>query len=95
MNFLTWNCYDVGGLNFPSLVKDYVKMYNLDFLMLLKPRISGARDYDVIRKIGFPIALKLTLMASPVEFGVCGDLLVQTSQLSPNLNIVYILKLMM
>lgn len=52
MSCLIWNCRGVGGRNFPTTIKVYVRMYHLDFVALLEPHISGPRADSVIRKIG-------------------------------------------
>ncbi|WJX18123.1 hypothetical protein P8452_07957 [Trifolium repens] len=41
-----------GGKLFPALVKDIFSIYQLDFLAILEPRISGRRADVVIKKIG-------------------------------------------
>jgi hypothetical protein len=52
MNCLFWNCRGAGGKLFPALVKDIFSIYQLDFLAILEPRISGRRADAVIKKIG-------------------------------------------
>lgn len=52
MNALIWNCRGAGGQSFSSMVKDYCRMYHLDFVAILEPRISGSRAGEVIRRMG-------------------------------------------
>lgn len=52
MNALIWNCRGAGGQSFSSMVKDYCRMYHLDFVAILEPRISGSRADEVIRRMG-------------------------------------------
>lgn len=53
MNMLVWDCRGAGNKRFPGLIRDYIKMYNLCFLAVLEPRISGTRADNVINKLGF------------------------------------------
>lgn len=41
-----------GGASFPTLMKDYMGVYQFDFIALLEPRISGARANEAIKRIG-------------------------------------------
>lgn len=52
MNCMIWNCRGAGGRNFASMVRDFLSIYQLDFLAILEPRISGPSPDKVIRKIG-------------------------------------------
>lgn len=52
-NLLVWNCREAGGRNFPSHVKDLVRIHNLNFVAILEPRISGNKADIVISRIGF------------------------------------------
>lgn len=52
MNSLIWNCRGVGGRHFASLVRYLVNIYQLDFIAILEPRISGPSANRVIQKIG-------------------------------------------
>lgn len=52
MNSLVWNCRGAGGKNFPTLIRDIMKIYHLDFIAILEPRISGSRANHVVNKIG-------------------------------------------
>lgn len=52
MNSVVWNCCGVGGRFFPATIKDYMRIYQLDFIAILEPRISGDRAAAVIQKIG-------------------------------------------
>lgn len=40
------------GRNFHNMVRDFVRIYNLDFVAILEPRVSGARADAIIKKIG-------------------------------------------
>lgn len=53
MDMLIWNCRGDGKRHFPGLIRDYTKMYNLSFLAILEPHISGARADNVVNKLGF------------------------------------------
>lgn len=52
MSCLFWNFRGANGRSFPGLVRDYIRIYNLDFIAILEPRISGSKADEVIRKIG-------------------------------------------
>lgn len=52
-NLLFWNCRGAGNSRFPGLIHNYVRIYNLYFLALLEPRISGSRADRVIDKLDF------------------------------------------
>lgn len=52
MNGIVWNCRGAGGPNFPSLIRDYVRMHHLNFVALLETRISGSRAEEVCCKVG-------------------------------------------
>lgn len=52
MNCLIWNCRGAGGRNFHNFVRDCIRIYHLDFVALLEPRISGPAADKVIQKIG-------------------------------------------
>lgn len=90
MNFLTWNCRGASGHNFRRLIKYYVKMHNFDFIMLLKPRISGTKDDVDIRKIEFPNSFKFDANGFSNGIWRLWQFLVQTYKLSTHKNIVYI-----
>lgn len=53
MNLLAWNYRGVGNRRFPALINDCIRMYNICFLALLEPCISGQCAEDVIRRLGF------------------------------------------
>lgn len=53
MNMLVWYGIGAGNRRFPTLIRDYAKIYNLSFLAILEPRISGVRADYVISKLGF------------------------------------------
>lgn len=52
MSFIIWNCRGGGGCSFPGLIRDCFKIYNLDFMAILEPRISGETADKVLDKIG-------------------------------------------
>lgn len=52
-NLLFWNCRGAGNKHFPGLIRDYVKLYNLCFLAILEPRISGPKANRVIANLDF------------------------------------------
>lgn len=58
MNCLIWNCRGAGKKNFMNLIKDCSRIYQLDFLAILEPRISGERADKVIDKLGFDSFVK-------------------------------------
>lgn len=66
MNSLIWNYRGAGGKNFSALIRDLMRIYHLDFIAILEPRISGSHADDVIKRIGLQ-------ESSKVVFGVCGD----------------------
>lgn len=49
---MIWNCHGAGGRNFASLIKDYMRIFQLDFIAILEPRISGHLADRVIQKTG-------------------------------------------
>lgn len=53
MNCLAWNCRGAGDCRFPGLFRDCVRIYKLCFLAILEHKISGARAYGVIDRLGF------------------------------------------
>lgn len=59
MNCLVWNCNGAGGKEFPDLIKDTSRIYHLDFVAIMEPRISGQSADKVIRKIGFANVAKV------------------------------------
>lgn len=52
MNGVFWNCRGAGKKRFPGLVRDYVRMYHLNFVAILEPRISGSQADHVVHRIG-------------------------------------------
>lgn len=52
MNGLIWNCRGAGSRNFPATIKDLMRIYHLDYIALLEPRVSGTRADDIIRRTG-------------------------------------------
>lgn len=52
MNSLIWNCRGAGGRNFASMIRDFLSIYQLDFIAIIEPRISGPTADRVIKKIG-------------------------------------------
>lgn len=52
MNYLIWNCRGGGARNFVANIKDIMRIYHLDFIAILEPRVSGHRVDTVIRRIG-------------------------------------------
>lgn len=52
MSFIIWNCRGAGGRSFPGLIRDCFRLYDLDFIAIQEPRISGARADIVINKCG-------------------------------------------
>lgn len=52
MNCFIWNCRGARGRNFHNLVRECTRIYHLDFVAILEPRISGITAERVIRKIG-------------------------------------------
>lgn len=52
MNSMIWNCRGAGGRNFSNLIRDYVRIYKLDFVAILEPRVSGHTADRIINKIG-------------------------------------------
>ncbi|GAU21713.1 hypothetical protein TSUD_180570 [Trifolium subterraneum] len=52
MNCLVWNCRGAIGHNFPSLIRDYTRIYHIDFLAILETCINGNADEKVIKKFG-------------------------------------------
>lgn len=59
MDSLIWNCRGAGKRNFASLINDYTRIYNLKFLAILEPRISGNRADAVLNKFNFDGVVKL------------------------------------
>jgi hypothetical protein len=59
MNCLVWNCRGAGGRFFPSLIRDYIKIYHIDFIAILETRISGIKAEKVIKKIGMDKCAKV------------------------------------
>lgn len=59
MNSLVWDSKGAGGKNFHNPVKDIMRIYNIDFLAILEPRISGNRAENVIKKIGLDDGVKV------------------------------------
>lgn len=59
MNCLIWNCRGAGGKEFSSLFRDTSRIYHLDFVAIVEPRISGQTADKVIRKIGFANVAKV------------------------------------
>lgn len=51
--FINWNSMRVATKGVSSLIKDHVTRHNVSFLSLLKPRVSGARELSIIRKLDF------------------------------------------
>lgn len=49
---MIWNCHGAGGRNIANLVRDYTRMFHLDFVAILEPRISGSSTDRVIQRIG-------------------------------------------
>lgn len=47
---MIWNCRGAGGRNFHNLIKDYMRIYKLDFIAILEHRISGSTTDRVINK---------------------------------------------
>lgn len=62
MNFLIWNCRGAGGHNFHNLMKDCIRIYQLDFIAILEPRISGSVGDRVINRIGFSEVVRVEAM---------------------------------
>lgn len=89
MNMLIWNCRGAGKRHFPRLIRDYAKMYNLSFLAILEPRISGARADNVVNKLGSMVLLSLTLLGLQVVSGVFGKEIGSPLTLSLRLNIAF------
>lgn len=52
MNWLIWNCRGAGDNNFPGLMRDCIRIYNLSFVAILEPRISGVRADSVVNRLG-------------------------------------------
>lgn len=52
MNSLVWNCRGAGARTFPASVKDLMRIYRLDFIAILEPRVSGSHTDDIIRRTG-------------------------------------------
>lgn len=52
MDSLIWNCRGAGGRFFPGLIRDYIRMYSLNFVALLEPRISSDRADQVVNTLG-------------------------------------------
>lgn len=48
MNCLIWKCRGAEAQNFPTLIQDSMKIYNINFYALLETQISGACSKDVI-----------------------------------------------
>jgi hypothetical protein len=59
MNCFIWNCRVAGGKYFSNIVRDCTKMYSIDFLVILEPRISGERANSVIESLGFDSKAKV------------------------------------
>lgn len=53
MDSLIWNCRGAGKRNFATLIKDCKRIYKLDFVAILEPRISGTKADLVLSKLGF------------------------------------------
>jgi hypothetical protein len=59
MNCLIWNCRGAGGKEFSAIIRDYSRIYNIDLVAILEPRISGDRADTVIKKFGFSDSVKV------------------------------------
>lgn len=53
MNCLLWNCRGASKNIFASLIKDCLRIYQLDFVAILEPRISGTKADRVLSNMGF------------------------------------------
>lgn len=62
VNCLIWNCRGAGGKSFTSLIKDYLRIYNLHFVAILEPCISGDKAKKVIERIGLDGVAKVDAM---------------------------------
>lgn len=49
---LVWNVRGAGGRNFHNLVRNTMRIHNIDFVTILEPRISGVKVDAVINRIG-------------------------------------------
>lgn len=53
INIISWNCRGAGARYFPRLVRDLKLNYNVNILIIVKPRVSGQRADKIISKLGF------------------------------------------
>lgn len=53
IKLMFWNVRGVGGRGFYTTIKAIRRIYNLDFLAIFRPQISGSRDVEVINSLGF------------------------------------------
>lgn len=82
MNCLIWNCRGTGGKDFPMFIRDSTRIYKLDFVALLEPRISGTIAERVINKFGFANCVKVEAE------GFSGGLWFKWKSCCPNLSVV-------
>lgn len=52
MNSMIWNVRGAGGRSFANVIKDYIRIYKMDFIAILEPRVSGQTVDRIIQKIG-------------------------------------------
>lgn len=72
MNFLAWNCRGAGGANLPSLIKDCMRLYHLDFIAIMEPKVSGLVDDKVIQRIGLNNCVRVEAQGFSGGIGVFG-----------------------
>lgn len=59
MNCLIWNCRGAGGRSFHNLIRDCIRIYRLDFVDILEPRISGNTADKVVKRIGLSEGIRV------------------------------------
>lgn len=93
MNSLIWNCRGTGSRNFAANVRDYMRIYQLDFISILEPRVTGQRADDVIRRNGLIEGARIDGQGFSGGGGACGLRISLQSRFSHALIIAFILKL--
>ncbi|XP_061370265.1 uncharacterized protein LOC133312983 [Gastrolobium bilobum] len=53
MNFLVWNCRGAVKKRLKGILSSFVTKNNIDLVVLLEPRVSGAKALKIIRVLGF------------------------------------------
>lgn len=61
-DILVWNCQGVGNLKFHRFLKEYLRDFDLDIVVLVEIRVNELRADNVIKSIGFPNSHKVEAM---------------------------------